>query len=213
MYSWSSNETEKSLSNDPDLNLLPVIIEKIILPKLTEIIETCWDPLSTSQVLRLVGLISRFGRDYPTIKPTSKYLQMLFDTIVKRIKLSLENDVFIPIFSKQCTGNQEAAKISFFQRQFASALKLLRNFLSWQGILADSVLKELAITMLLNRYLLSALRVCTLVDATTKAYIIVNTLPRVWLQPETGILDCLQLFVQFLRSVSDQLEMRNLTHV
>lgn len=56
-------------------------------------------------------------------------------------------------------------------------------------------------------------QVCTLVDATTKAYIIVNTLPRVWLQPETGILDSLQLFVQFLRGVSEQLEMRNLTHV
>lgn len=160
MYGWSTSETETSVADDPDLNLVPIIVEKIILPKLTEIIETCWDPLSTSQVLRLVGMISRLGRDYPTIKSTSKYLQMLFETIVKRIKLSLENDVFIPIFSKQCTGNQEAAKIAFFQRQFASALKLFRNFLSWQGILADAVLKELAITMLLNRYLLSALRVC-----------------------------------------------------
>lgn len=51
-------------------------------------------------------------------------------------------------------------KTSFFQRQFCSGLKLFRNFLSWQGILADKSLREMAINFLLNRYLLLALRVC-----------------------------------------------------
>lgn len=54
----------------------------------------------------------------------------------------------------------QEARSSFFQRQFCSGLKLFRNLLSWQGILADSALKELAILSLLNRYLLSAMRVC-----------------------------------------------------
>lgn len=53
----------------------------------------------------------------------------------------------------------QEAKTSFFQRQFSSALKLFRNFLSWEGILSDSALKEIAISSLLNRYLLSAIRV------------------------------------------------------
>ena len=40
----------------------------------------------------------------------------------------------------------------FFQRQFYSALKLFKNIVSWQGILADNILAELAIDSLLNRY-------------------------------------------------------------
>lgn len=53
----------------------------------------------------------------------------------------------------------QEARSSFFQRQFCSGLKLLRNVLSFQGILADSALKEYAILSLLNRYLLMAMRV------------------------------------------------------
>lgn len=104
--------------------------------------------------------------------------------------------------------------------------------MSFQGILADTTLKEYAILSLLNRYLLMAMRViiliqlgemidsinvdflqvCTPVDATSKAYIIVNTLPRIWLQPESGILESLGLFITYLRLVSKQLDKRNQMH-
>lgn len=117
-YGWNAEETEESLSNDPDVRLIPVLVEKIILPKVTgknkiykknkiikttfvEIIETCWDPLSTSQTLKIVGVIGRLGRDYPSLRPTSKYLRALFVTILDKMQLALDNDVFIPIFPKQ----------------------------------------------------------------------------------------------------------------
>ncbi|KAJ6635023.1 PAX3- and PAX7-binding protein 1 [Pseudolycoriella hygida] len=207
-YGWNENETEESLSDDPDVKLVPVLIEKIILPKVTELIETCWDPLSTSQTLKLVGLIGRLGRDYPSLKTTSKYLRTLFAAISDKMKLALDNDVFIPVFPKQ----SQEARSSFFQRQFCSGLKLLRNLLSFQGILADSALKDYAILSLLNRYLLMAMRVCTPIDATSKAYIIVNTLPRIWLQPEQGILESLGLFTTYLKMVFKQLDKRNQLH-
>lgn len=100
----------------------------------------------------------------------------------------------------------QEAKTSFFQRQFCSGLKLFRNFISWQGILSDSVLKELAISSLLNRYLLSAMRVCTPMDSISKAYTIVNTLPRIWLHPESGILASMEMFVIHLRNIIYQLD-------
>lgn len=34
-YGWNDKETEESLMDDPDVRLVPVIIEKIILPKVT----------------------------------------------------------------------------------------------------------------------------------------------------------------------------------
>lgn len=147
----------------------------------SEFIEKGWDPLSSSQTLRLVNLLRRLIRDYPSLKPTSKYMRALFNGILDKMKFSLDNDVFIPIFPKQfvlflensiwlwnssinhfclIVFRLQEAKSSFFQRQFSSALKLFRNLLSWEGILSDSALKEIAILSLLNRYLLSAIRVC-----------------------------------------------------
>lgn len=34
-YAWNAEETEESLANDPDARLIPVLVEKIILPKVT----------------------------------------------------------------------------------------------------------------------------------------------------------------------------------
>lgn len=103
----------------------------------------------------------------------------------------------------------QEAKGSFFQRQFCSGLKLFRNFLSWQGILADKSLRELAIGALLNRYLLLAMRVCTPNDAISKAYIIVNTLPTVWLLPNSDTLKNLELFINYIRQTLENCDANN----
>jgi GC-rich sequence DNA-binding factor len=100
-YSYNRRETEESLANDLDVRLVPTLIEKIVLPKLSEIIENCWDPLSTTQTLKLVQLISRLGREYPSLRTTSKSLRTLFTVILDKMKLTLDNDVFIPIMQKQ----------------------------------------------------------------------------------------------------------------
>ncbi|KAH8362244.1 hypothetical protein KR200_003504 [Drosophila serrata] len=204
LYACQPDETVDQLKNDPDINLVPALIEKIILPKVTALVTECWDPLSTTQTLRLVGFINRLGREFP-LSGTNKQLNKLFESIMERMRLALENDVFIPIFPKQV----QEAKTSFFQRQFCSGLKLFRNFLSWQGILADKLLRELAIGALLNRYLLLAMRVCTPNDAINKAYIIVNTLPTVWLLPNSETLKNLELFIGYIKQTLESCDASN----
>ncbi|XP_068151990.1 PAX3- and PAX7-binding protein 1 isoform X1 [Drosophila tropicalis] len=205
LYACQADESMEQLKNDPDVNLVPVLIERIILPKVTSLVTECWDPLSTTQTLRLVGFINRLGREFPLSAATNKQLTKLFESIMERMRLALENDVFIPIFPKQV----QEAKTSFFQRQFCSGLKLFRNFLSWQGILADKPLRELAIGALLNRYLLMALRVCSPNDAINKAYIIVNTLPTVWILPNSETLRNLELFINYIRQTLDSCDANN----
>lgn len=101
LYGYVHGETQTSLANDPDVRFVPSIVEKIILPKIMEFVEHCWDPLSTTQTFRIVGLIGRLSREYPSLRPLSKTLQTLFQVILDKMKVSLENDVFIPIFPKQ----------------------------------------------------------------------------------------------------------------
>ncbi|ALC46916.1 CG1965 [Drosophila busckii] len=204
LYASEANETVETLKQDPDLNLVPLLIEKIVLPKVNSLVTECWDPLSTTQTLRLVGFINRLSRELP-LNGSNKQLRKLFESILDRMRLALENDVFIPIFPKQV----QEAKGSFFQRQFCSGLKLFRNFLSWQGILADAALRELAIGALLNRYLLLAMRVCTPNDAINKAYIVVNTLPTVWLLPNSETLKNLELFIGYIKQILESCNPNN----
>ncbi|XP_017778141.1 PREDICTED: PAX3- and PAX7-binding protein 1 [Nicrophorus vespilloides] len=205
LYGLHDDETENSLSKDPDLNLLPTLIEKIIIPKITVMIEKCWDPLSSSETLRLVGVVGRYIRKYPTLGPDSKALHNLFNAVLNKIKTSLEHDVFIPIMPRLAE-----TKNPFFQRQFASGLKLLRNITSWQGILNDNTLKELAINALLNKYLISGIKVSNLIDATAKIQLVNLILPRVWLQ---GNQTHLQMFINCAMQLAQQLDKDNPLHL
>lgn len=100
-YAFNADENDDTLLEDPDIRLIPVLVEKIILPKLTEIVEKCWDPLSSSQTLKLIRVIRRLAGDYPSVQPTSKYARTLFISILDKMRDAMDNDVFIPILPKQ----------------------------------------------------------------------------------------------------------------
>lgn len=205
LYGLHDDESEITLAQDPDINLLPTIVEKIIIPKLTQLVDRCWDPLSSSQTLKLIGIITRYVRKFPTLGPASKALNNLFNAILHKMKCSLEHDVFIPLTPKLIES-----KSPFFQRQFASGLKLLKNITSWQGVLNDNTLKELALNSLLNRYLLSAVKFCLLTDAVAKVSLISLILPRIWLQGNTPEL---KMFSSSVMNLSQQLDKNNPLHL
>uniref|UniRef100_A0A3P8Y055 GCF C-terminal domain-containing protein n=1 Tax=Esox lucius TaxID=8010 RepID=A0A3P8Y055_ESOLU len=52
---------------DVDINLLPSIVERVLLPKLAVLADQVWDPLSSSQTARLVSFLSRLIKGYPTV--------------------------------------------------------------------------------------------------------------------------------------------------
>lgn len=150
------------------------------------------------------------SNDYPSLRVTSKNLQTMFTIITDKMKLSLDNDVFIPIFQSRNAD----AKSSFFQRQFYSGVKLFRNFISFQGIVADKILKNFAISSLLNRYLLSAMRVSLPTDGVTKAYTLVLTLPRAWLvSADKNFIDSINLFVIYVTSLESNLDKKNSSYM
>lgn len=49
MYAYSETETEETLSIDPDVTLVPVLVEKIILPKLTGELKFTFFPFPCSK--------------------------------------------------------------------------------------------------------------------------------------------------------------------
>ncbi|XP_023214907.1 PAX3- and PAX7-binding protein 1-like [Centruroides sculpturatus] len=201
-YSCNNENLEDIDSDDPDLNLIPSIVEKVVLPKLTVIAREIWDPVSTCQTLQLVNLTKRIIEDYPNINGKSKNTQEYLHAVITRIYRTLDEDVFIPLYPRELLENRTLGAVTFFQRQFWSCVKLLRNILSWHGILSEQSLQDLAFNCLLNRYLLLALQNSQMQkDTVDKCRTIVSTLPRAWFSQLKGskTLPQLQMFARLLK--------------
>ena len=53
-FGYLPAESEDSLASDPDRRLMSLIVEKVVLPKITAVVNCSYDPLSTTQTLRNV---------------------------------------------------------------------------------------------------------------------------------------------------------------
>jgi len=204
-YCLGPKETLDEFSEDPDRLLLSSIAEKVVMAKLAGIVRSGYDPVSTNQTNRLVGCIQRTLLDFPSITPRSKFLKELLQCVVDSIKDSLDNDIYIPMYSKQQTESPLSAHSLFFQRQFWSAFKLFKNIMAWQGTLADSLLVELALDRLLNRYLLLSLRANRdPLDSVDKARQILQVLPAWWLKPGSSELAKLGMLSKWVLQVGSE---------
>ncbi|XP_067849290.1 PAX3- and PAX7-binding protein 1 [Heptranchias perlo] len=179
---YGCEEGQDPQMDDVDTYLLPAIVEKVVLPKLTGLAEKVWDPLSSSQTSRLVKLILKLVEGYPSVvNGENKYTQTLLKTIVLRIRKTVDEDVFVPLYPKSVLENKNSGPYLFFQRQFWSALKLLDNILQWTGIISNRALQELTVDSLLNRYILLALQNSDPGDdSLKKCQSLITCLPKHW---------------------------------
>ncbi|XP_059152632.1 PAX3- and PAX7-binding protein 1-like [Physella acuta] len=174
-------EGEELNKSDDDLRLLPSVIEKLILPKLTFLVENVWDPLSTTQTARLVNLTSKLVRDYPTVHAHNKHFKMYLEAVVSRLKKTLDDDVFMPMYPLSVLDNRSSGPAIFFHRQSWTCIKLLGNMLSWNRLISALVLQKLALSGLLNRYIVIGLVSSHINrEALHKCQAIISTFPKDW---------------------------------
>ncbi|XP_043366106.1 intron Large complex component GCFC2 isoform X5 [Dermochelys coriacea] len=154
-FSDVKNMPQSKRDDDTDQTILPTVTERTVLPKITGFVEHVWDPLSTSQTVSLVQLCKNIFEEHSLSKnESSKVKQDLVNSIVSRMKKSIEEDVFIPLYPKSTVEDTISPQSKFQERQFWSAVKLLSNILLWDGIIVEDTLHELGLGKLLNRYLL-----------------------------------------------------------
>ncbi|XP_033833749.1 PAX3- and PAX7-binding protein 1 [Periophthalmus magnuspinnatus] len=167
---------------DADIGLLPALVEKVILSKLTVLVEQVWDPMSSSQTAKLVSFIRRLMKDYPTVlHGENKFTQELLKAVVLRNRRSIDEDLFLPLYPKNVMDNKNGSPYLFYQRQFWSCIKLLGNIIQWEGILSTSTLKDMALDSILNRYIVSALQTSDFTeDNIFKCQKVLELLPKQW---------------------------------
>ncbi|GFS26357.1 PAX3- and PAX7-binding protein 1-like [Elysia marginata] len=153
---------EKIDRSDDDLRILPSVVDKLILPKLTFLVQDVWDPMSTTQTARLVNLTMKLTRDYPSVNADSKNF---------RVSHCIQNAL----------DNRSSGPATFFHRQSWSCIKLLGNMLSWHQLVSPPVLQKLSLSGLLNRYIVIGLASSHINrEALHKCQAIISALPKTW---------------------------------
>ncbi|XP_059729965.1 PAX3- and PAX7-binding protein 1 isoform X2 [Haemorhous mexicanus] len=200
-------EEQEQVKDDADISLLPTIVERVVLPKLTVISENIWDPFSTTQTSRMVAIVQKLIDGYPSVvNAENKNTQMLLKALLLRMRRTLDDDVFMPLYPKNILENKNSGPYLFFQRQFWSSVKLLGNFLQWYGILSNKTLQELSIDGLLNRYILMAFQNSEYgEDSIKKAQSVIACFPKQWFTNLTGDKTVSQLenFCRYLVHLAD----------
>ncbi|XP_065586491.1 intron Large complex component GCFC2 isoform X2 [Cyrtonyx montezumae] len=154
-FSDAKKSSEPERDDDHDEEVLPRVIEKTVLPKITAFVKNVWDPLSTSQTENLIQLCNKvFEKQVQSKSECSRTKQDLINMVVLRMKKSVEEDVFIPLYPKSAVEDKSSPCAKFQERRFWSAVKLLSNVLLWDGIVQEDTVRDLGLSKLLNRYLL-----------------------------------------------------------
>ncbi|KAI6170043.1 GCFC domain-containing protein [Aphelenchoides besseyi] len=78
------------------LALIPDVIEKIVIPKLTKILNEQWDPFSLIQTKQLVEQIDEFVCFGPNLNRKSKIFMKLLNSMQNRAQAALKNESSIP---------------------------------------------------------------------------------------------------------------------
>ncbi|XP_009956740.1 PREDICTED: GC-rich sequence DNA-binding factor 2, partial [Leptosomus discolor] len=123
-FSDAKNVSESKRDDDSDREVLCRVIEKTVLPKITAFVKSVWDPLSASQTKNLVRLCSNiFEKQGLSKNECSRAKEDLMNVVVLRMKKSIEEDVFIPLYPKSAVEDKSSLCSRFQERRFWSAVK------------------------------------------------------------------------------------------
>ncbi|XP_053316667.1 intron Large complex component GCFC2 isoform X2 [Spea bombifrons] len=176
-FSYAGGDPENGVEDNTDVNILSSVIEKCVIPKVSEFVEHIWDPVSSTQTQNLVC----FCKTYVLGDESKKAVEGLVGCLISRLKKAIEDDVFIPLYPKSALQDKNSPRSKFQERQFWAAVKMLNNIMLWDGFLQEEALQELGVDKLLNRYLLLILLNATPdSDMVNKSRKVVECLPQSW---------------------------------
>uniref|UniRef100_A0A3P9BW14 GC-rich sequence DNA-binding factor 2 n=1 Tax=Maylandia zebra TaxID=106582 RepID=A0A3P9BW14_9CICH len=179
-----------------DRQTLSSVIERTVVPKMTAYVELVWDPMSHQQSVCLTDVCHSLKEDYSVFEGEhSKPVKAFTEALVRRLRSCVDEDVFIPLYPKKFLEEASSPQRHFRDQRFWTAVKLLGNMGKWDLLLPESVLKELMLDKLLNRYLMTTLCSHTLSNnAVYACKKIADGLPPSWFKGESTCLPQLHNF-------------------
>ncbi|KAI5061785.1 hypothetical protein GOP47_0022324 [Adiantum capillus-veneris] len=203
-YGMPANGIDVS-PDDADVDLVPKLVEKVVLPVLHHEIAHCWDILSsrsTSNAVAAVKVVLNY------VPPSSDALQDLL-AAVRSLLLKAVEDTEVPSWNHQVMSIvPQAARIAAYR--FGTSVRLLKHVSYWKDVLATPLLERLALEDLLCGKILPHLRnlILSPYDAISRTERVVSALSGVWIGPNVATRPKLQPLADFLTSIGRAIEKR-----
>ncbi|KHN84480.1 PAX3- and PAX7-binding protein 1 [Toxocara canis] len=124
LLACGSSNADLSGEHEIIVSLIPLCIERTIIPRIADIVQEQWDPLSQKQCSRLGFLLDSLVDECPNLVPSSRSVKRLLETIRHRVQEAIDEDLFVPIYSKQAVENASTGCKVFLDRQFWTAVKM-----------------------------------------------------------------------------------------
>ncbi|KAH7722015.1 SNARE domain containing protein [Aphelenchoides avenae] len=195
------NNSNVNFEHPSVVGILPAIVEKVILPKITKIVTEQWDPLSLTESRNLSSVLLSLVEDFPSMSPVikasavalrcDKQESSLFcgrrhfcASLQQRVSRARAAVLYL-ILSFRAIENSETGCGAFLDRQFWKSIKLVRSLMSLRGLLSDAALEDLIVEGVINRCSVLALQFSVISDASmvAKCRAMVAEIPREWLPP------------------------------
>ncbi|EDQ91588.1 uncharacterized protein MONBRDRAFT_23637 [Monosiga brevicollis MX1] len=137
-------------AGDPDENVVPKVVEAVVLPKLAGFIEFVYDIFSQEQTSTLVATCAGVVHDFE-IGEGSATRQQLHAAAVARLRRAVQEFVGVSIFPPEAYARcPEATALQAYQNGLC--LKIMQNMLAWAPVVSLSDLQRcVAEQLLANR--------------------------------------------------------------
>ncbi|PNT71391.1 transcriptional repressor ILP1 isoform X1 [Brachypodium distachyon] len=191
--------------NDADVNLVPVLVEKVALPILHHRVMHCWDILSTQRTKNVVYAVNTVMDFLPT---SSTALHQLLASVYNRLAGAIA-DLSVPAWGSMVTRAVPGAA-QYAAYRFGVATRLLKNVCSWKNTLSEDVVEKLALELLMGKILPHMKSIILDVhDAITRTERIAASLSVIWSSPSKK----LQPFTDLVLELSKKLERRHMSGI
>eukprot|EP00054_Salpingoeca_dolichothecata_P011416 m.63395 g.63395 ORF g.63395 m.63395 type:complete len:837 (-) comp19456_c0_seq2:102-2612(-) len=180
-------------ADDPDADMIPNILELVLVKKLTGLGTFVWDPLSTAQTERLRDLLECLMKDYPTVSKERELTKDMLNGLTVRIKQTVE---VVSIPDKMFLHD-------LVKDQMLKSIKLMKNICLLGHVLEKSSIQQIVLSQILKSSCLPVLQSSNSELTMTYVQEIASALPREWFAGESFSAriasQALSPFIEFLK--------------
>mmetsp|Transcript_8144 Transcript_8144/g.15109 ORF Transcript_8144/g.15109 Transcript_8144/m.15109 type:complete len:796 (-) Transcript_8144:193-2580(-) len=129
--------------DDPDLDVVPKLVEKVVTPFLTSYFFSEWDPLSTRGFEAAFTLVKEV-LDHVDGKLEAP--QKLLSTILDRFHHLVNSHSSGKLVPASDNKDKSSVQWRFCETRWWRALKILKMLARWQGIVSSNVIQQLSVS-------------------------------------------------------------------
>ncbi len=149
----SNNAAAPMAEDDPDGELVPQLVRKLVLPVALNMLQRCWDPSNLAQTKAAAALL---GDLFVYIPAEEEKMQEVMASVVSTLEKAVSEVSVPPWPSAVASASKLAGAVQY--RRFRQALRLIHGLACFEGLLSRALLLRLAVAGLAVQQCLPYLR-------------------------------------------------------